>query len=105
MSPASIGAEIIACLRTIDLTLSAVIRVGAMLAFVRVLSPPNVGQSAGSAAAVTAAWPPRAAPRPPCAGARCWLIARETDAMIAAVKIQNRTGWFISFCLSTEVGV
>ena len=40
------GAEIVTCWRTIVPTFAAVMRVGAMLAFVRALSPPKVGQSA-----------------------------------------------------------
>src|SRR5665213_1700033 len=46
MSPASIGAEIVTCCRTMEPTLAAVILVGAMLALVRALLPPKVGQSA-----------------------------------------------------------
>src|ERR1700761_3106113 len=45
MSPASMGAEILTCWRTMEPTLAAVIFVGAMLALVRALLPPNVGQS------------------------------------------------------------
>src|SRR5580700_9730906 len=45
MSPASMGAEIFTCWRTIEPTLAAVIFVGAVLALVRALLPPKVGQS------------------------------------------------------------
>src|SRR6204780_2337056 len=45
MSPASMGAEIFTCWRTMEPTLAAVIFVAAMLALVRVLLPPKVGQS------------------------------------------------------------
>src|ERR1700733_5087624 len=46
MSPASMGAEIVTCCRTMEPTLAAVIFVAPMLALVRALLPPKVGQSA-----------------------------------------------------------
>src|SRR5580692_26006 len=45
MSPASMGAEIFTCWRTMAPTLAAVIFVAAVLALVRALLPPKVGQS------------------------------------------------------------
>ena len=84
------GAEIVACWRTIDPTFAAVMRVGAMLALVLVLSPPNVGQSALFVAGVAAV------PRPPGAGARCWLTARETEAMIAIENVKVDRRFFIA---------
>src|ERR1700733_15044092 len=67
--------------------LAAVIRVGAMLAFVRVLSPPKVGQSALFAPAE-----PRAAPPPEL---RCCPMAMRTEAIIAVVRKQIETSFFI----------
>src|SRR3984885_696874 len=48
MGPASMGAEIFTCCRTMEPTLAAVIFVAAILALVRVLLPPKVGQSAAA---------------------------------------------------------
>jgi hypothetical protein len=42
------GAEIVTCWRTIEATLAAVIFVAAVLALVRALLPPKVGQSAAA---------------------------------------------------------
>src|SRR5215831_2915297 len=83
----------VTCWRTIDPTLAGVMRVGAMLAFVRVLSPPKVGQSALFAAT--------AAPRPTPPALRCWPTEIHTGAIIAIVRKQIVTGFFIDalcFC-------
>src|ERR1700733_7633049 len=64
MSPASMGAEIFTCCRTMEPTLAAVIFVAAVLALVRALLPPKVGQSAAapvSEVVDTAAQPQKAA--------------------------------------------
>src|SRR5215469_12823903 len=89
MSPASMGAEIVTCWRTIVPTFAAVMRVGAMLAFVRVLSPPKVGQSALFAPVV--AVPRAAAP----AALRCWQ-ATMAEAMITMAKEEIKTSVFIN---------
>src|SRR5215475_8170 len=89
MSPASMGAEIVTCWRIIVSTLAAVMRVGAMLAFVRVLSPPKVGQSTLFAPAVAV---PRAAAS---VALRCWP-ATMAEAMITMVKEQIKTSVFIN---------
>src|ERR1700726_3664511 len=85
MSPASIGAEMATCWRTIVPRLAAVIRVGAMLAFVRVLSPPKVGQSALFAMALPEL--------------RCWPLVMKPEAIIATVRKQIETIFFIALLL------
>src|SRR4051812_1294824 len=72
-------------------------RVGAMFALVRVLSPPNVAQSLGFAAGAAA---PRCAPPAPRPAAAppprpCWLTATETDAIIAVVRNRVENSLFI----------
>src|SRR5262249_7103751 len=89
MSPASMGAEIVTCWRTIVPTLAAVMRVGAMLAFVRVLSPPKVAQSALFEPAVAV---PRAAVP---VALRCWPAAM-TEAMTKMAKEHIKTSVFIN---------
>src|SRR5215471_12121473 len=94
MSPASIGAEILTCWRTIVPTLAAVMRVVAMLAFVRVLSPPKVGQSALLPAVAVAA-APRGAPLSAAWLPRRWPVVMETVATIAVIRKQIERSFFI----------